>query len=49
VAGFDRSFVVAAGLAVAAALVALLTISRHVGREVQQSQLDAEPAIEGAA
>jgi EmrB/QacA subfamily drug resistance transporter len=50
VAGFDRSFVVGAGLAVAAAIVALLSISRYVGREQDRlAEVDAQPAMEGAA
>jgi predicted MFS family arabinose efflux permease len=49
VAGFDRSFIVAAGLAVVAAVVALLTISRQVGRQVQVVAVEGQPAIEGAA
>ncbi len=49
VAGFDRSFVVAAGLAVAAAIVALLTISRHVGRQEQVVRVDTRAAMEGVA
>jgi len=43
VEGFDRSFVVGSGLAVAASIVTLLTISRHVGRD------DRQPASEFAA
>jgi EmrB/QacA subfamily drug resistance transporter len=49
VAGFDRSFVVGAALTVTAAIVALLTIARHVGREDRLSQLDTQSATEGAA
>ena len=49
VEGFDRGFLVGAGLAVVAALVAMLTIARHVGRQDQRAEVPARAAMEGAA
>jgi EmrB/QacA subfamily drug resistance transporter len=51
VAGFDRSFVVAAGLVVAAAIVTILTISPDVGRQarIEEEVPSAAASVEGVA
>jgi MFS family permease len=50
VAGFDRSFVVAACLVLAAAVVTILTISPHVGKQDRLQQVPSPAAsMEGAA